>query len=174
MGFKIWSVGVLGSDNLFHYTKDNCLDRGDFEPPALLSAIPDSPNAAGVAKKISGTPESHVGGAEVQGMFKIAELVFAHHVVDGVNFLAMHGSLGSISVYCYQSKWYWADGNSFVTYHISGANPGKDFLERITPGLKDTGLNNFGVLAQIAICLSKYDSALSKSRRPNLRIELRH
>lgn len=175
MGFRIWAYGVRGKNRKpFHYMKDNCLDQGDFEPPKLLSMLPDSPDAAGVAKKIVGTPESHIGGAEVKGVMKIAELVFAHHVMQGVQFLAMHGQGGSISVYCYQKKWYWADANSFVNYHIFGSNPGKEFLRTISPGLKKTELNNFGVLGQIAIVLSEYDRKLPKSSRAHLRMEIRH
>ena len=179
MGFNIWAVGLTGSSSqgLFKYEKKNCLDRSDFDPPKLLSIIPDSPDAAGIAKKISGTPESHLGSATVDGMSKVAELIFAHHVIQGIQFLALHGSGGSVSVYCNEAKWYWADSNSFVEYRItstSGIDPGKEFLKKIGPGLKNTSLNNFGVLAQIAICLSKYESALPQSAKPNLRIELRH
>lgn len=182
MSFRIWAVGLRGFSRKsnkarenFHYIKRDCLDQSDFEPPKLLSMIPDSPDLGGIAKKVVGTPESHIGGAEVKGMFKIAELIFAHQVVTGINLLALNGSGGSVSVYCHQNKWYWADANSFVDVHISrGGNPGKEFLRRIGPGLEKTELNNFGVLAQISIVLSKYDSALPRSALPHLRIELRH
>ena len=181
MSFRIWAVGLRGKSSttgkprkLFHYLRGNCIDQGDFDPPKILSMIPDSPDVKGVAKKIVGTPESHVGGAKVKGMFKIAELVFAHHVIQGVNLLRMHGSGGSISVYCHQKKWYWADANSFVDCYFSAINPGRDFLKKIGPGLKETELNNFGVLAQIAIVLSEYDSKLPQHATPNLRFEIRH
>ena len=180
MSFRIWACGLRGKNSsgearsLFHYSKDNCLDQGDFEPNAILSAIPSSPNAAGVAEKIVGSPESHIGGAEVKGMMKIAEMEFAHLVVTGATLLAMHGSSGSISVYCYQKKWYWADANSFVNVHLWGSDPGREFLRQIGPGLKKTELNNFGVLAQIAICLSEYERKLPNSAEANLRIEIRH
>jgi|GEM_PF-2199948 len=180
MGFNIWAWGFRGhkrngeSRTAFHYEKRDCLDQGDFEPPALLAMIPDSPNAAGVATKIVGTAESHVGGATVKGMMKIAELEFAHLIKNAVTLLAMNGSGGSISVYCHQTKWYWADTNSFVTFHYGGSNPGKDFLRTILPGLKRTGLNNFGVLGAIAILLTEYDKKLPKHTAPVLRIEIRH
>lgn len=181
MGFGIWAYGLRGfkrssgkAREPFRYQKSNCLDQGDFEPPKLLSMLPSSPNVAGVATKIVGTPESHIGGAEVKGIMRIAELQFAHLVVSGVNFLALHGKGGSISVYCHQKKWYWADENSFVNSFIMGGNPGKEFLKDILPGLKKTELNNFGVLAQLSIVLSEYDRKLPKHAQPNLRIEIRH
>ena len=110
MGFDIWAWGFRGhkrsggARTAFHYEKRDCLDQGDFEPPALLALIPDSPNAAGVAKKIVGSPESHIGGATVKGMMKIAELEFAHLIKTTVTLLGMNGSGGSISLYCHQTK----------------------------------------------------------------------
>lgn len=180
MGFSMWAHGYRGhkrnglARTAFHYSKDNCLDQGDFEPPALLSMIPDSPDAVGVATKIVGTPESHLGGATVKGIFKIAELEFAHLLMQGVNLLAIHGSSGSISLYTHQTKWYWADSNSFDNFVFYGSNPGREFLKTITPSLKKTNLNNFGVLAQIAIVISKYDASLKGRVQPMLRMEVRH
>lgn len=180
MSFRIWACGLRGKNSsgesrgLFHYMKDNCLDQSDFEPNKILSAIPSSPDASGVAEKIVGSPESHIGAAEVAGVMKMAEMEFAHLVISGVNLLAMHGSGGDISVYCYESKWYWADANSFVDVQLWGNDPGREFLRRIGPGLKSTDLNNFGVLAQIAIVLSKYETKLPDSAECHLRIEIRH
>ncbi|MFW6076830.1 MAG: hypothetical protein ACOC71_03690 [Hyphomicrobiales bacterium] len=180
MSFRIWAVGLTGVGSggrePFRYAKEDCLDQGDFEPPALLSLIPASPDAGGVAKTAVGTPESHVGDATVQGMYKVAELVFAHQVITGINLLAMHGRGGEVSVYCRENKWYWADSNSFVEYkfYTSTGNPGREFLKKIGPGLKKNSLNNFGVLAEISKCLMKYDSKLPSSAEAHLRIELRH
>lgn len=180
MGFSIWASGLRGknssgeSRDVFHYNKKDCLDQGDFEPNTLLSMIPSSPDAAGIAEKVVGSPESHIGGAEVAGIMKIAELEFAHLVKTCVDLLAMHGRSGSISLYCYQEKWYWADSNSFVNVHLFGNDPGRDFLRQIGPGLKSTGLNNFGVLAQIALCLSAYERKLPDSATAHLRMEIRH
>ena len=180
MGFNIFASGATGTQKgggrgHFNYQKKNCLDQGDFDPPKLLTMIPSSPNAAGGAEKIVGPPRSHLGSATVKGMSKIAEMQFAHLVRTGVDLLAMHGSGGKINVYCLQKKWYWADSNSFVSFQLSGSgNPGRDFLKAIGPGLVATELNNFGVLAQIAIVLSKYDTALPNNSSPFLNISIDH
>jgi hypothetical protein len=180
MGFNIFVSGLTGNTEgggrgHFHYSKDNCLDRGDFDPPAILSMVPSSPDASGVAEKIAGSPESHLTDGVINGMSKIAEIELAHMVRTGVDLLAMHGSGGEISVYCVQKSWYWADTNSYVSFKFSSSNdPGRDFLKKIAPGLVKTELNNFGVLAQIAIVLSKYDSALPGSASPHLNISLDH
>jgi hypothetical protein len=180
MGFHIFASGAGGPKKgggrkHFNYEKSNCLDGDDFEPPKLLSMIPSSPDAKGVAEKIVGTPEEHLGSATVAGMSKIAEMEFAHLVMMGVDLLAMHGGGGKISLYCVQKKWYWADANSFVTVHLGGSSsPGRDFLKAIGPGLVKTELNHFGVLAQIAIAISKYDSALPGNSSPFLNISIDH
>lgn len=180
MSFSIFAVGVTGykeggGRGQFNYSKDKCLDQGDFDPPALLSILPPSPNAAGVAEKIVGSPESHLGAATVKAMTKLAEIEMAHMVMNAVNILAIHSNGGKISVYSYQEKWYWADSNNIDTFYFSGSSdPGRDFLKKIGPGLVKTELNNFGVLAQIAIAITKYDSALPNGAEPFLHIELRH
>lgn len=179
MSFNIFVSGATGHQRgggrgHFNYIKDNCLDQSDFDPPALLAWIPSSPDAAGVAEKIVGSPDSHLDNATRMGMSRIAEMEFTHLVATGVDLLAMHGG-GQISLYCLQKKLLWADSNSFVTFYLSGSsNPGRDFIRAIGPGLVKTELNNFGVLAQIAIALSKYDSALPDSASPFLNISIDH
>lgn len=180
MGFNIFAVGLTGSKQgggrgQFNYSKDNCLDQGDFDPPVLLSIIPSSPDAAGVTEKIIGSPDSRSDELMSAGMFKIAELEFAHLVMNAVDMLAIKANGGKISVYCYQEKWYWADSNNFDTFYInSSGNPGRDFLKKIGAGLKKTELNNFGVLLQLAFAISKYENALPSNEEAWLNIDLRH
>ena len=175
MGFEVWASGSRGSGKkLFHYSKKNCLDQGDFEPPKLLTMLPSSPNAAGVAEKIVGSPESHIGGATVAGMFKIAEMEMAHLLASSVDMLAISGRNGKINLYCLESKWYWADSNSFISFSLNSSDPGRDFIRKISPGLVKTDLNNFGVLGQLAIVLTKYNSELPNSADPFINIELSH
>lgn len=179
MSFKIFVSGVTGEKagggrGHFHYSKDNCLDKGDFDPPAVLSWLPSTPDAAGVAEKVVGSPESHLGNATVAGVTKIAEMELAHLVRTVVDMLAMHGD-GEISVYCLKENWYWADTNSFVKFQLgNSSNPGRDFIKAISPGLVKTELNDFGVLAQIAIALSKYEQALPGSASSFVNISLSH
>lgn len=179
MSFSIFAVGVTGNKEggrgQFNYSKDNCLDRDDFDPPALLSIIPSSPDAAGVTEKIIGSPDSRSDDLMTAAVSKIAEIELAHLLRNAVDMLAINANGGKISVYSYLEKWYWADSNNFDTFHINGSsNPGRDFLKKISPGLVKTELNNFGVLYQLAIAVSKYDSALSSNSEAFLNISLRH
>jgi hypothetical protein len=171
MGFKIFAAGITGSKSgIFNYEKKNCISLGDFTTPKLLSMIP-APTPMGVAKKAFG---AGVGGWSAKGMFKIAEMEFAHMVSTGVTLLAMEGRNGKITVYAENEKWYWADSNSFVEFYLNTSNPGRDFLKKIGPGLEETDLNDFGALAEIAMCISKYLTKIKKSATPFLNISLSH
>lgn len=180
MSFNIFVYGLTGNlegggRKAFHYSKDDCPDRSDFEPSALLSMVPATPNANGVAKKIAGTSESHLTKGIINGLSIIAEMECAHLIRTEIDLLAMHGTGGQISLYCLQKNWYWSDTNTYVTFRFnSSTNPGRDFLKAIGPGLVKTALNNFGVLAQIAIVLSNYNTALPGNSSPHLEISLSH
>lgn len=171
MGFNIFASGITGSKNkkIFNYEKKNCLSQGDFTTPKLLSMIP-APTKMGVAKKAFG---AGVGGWSAKGMFAIAKIEMAHMVATGVNLLALESRSGKITVYSEEEKWYWADSNSFDKFYLNSSNPGKDFLKKIGPGLEKTDLNDFGVLAQMAICMSKYLTAL-RGAKPFLNISITH
>ena len=179
MGFRIWAHGLRGfkkksgkARKAFHYSKDNCLELGDFDAIKIISMIPTSPTAKGVAVKLG--KKAAGGGGLISAMAKLANMEFAHLLVQQVNLLAMHGRGGMISLYCHEKNLLWADSNSFVKSHFFGANPGRDFLKDIGPGLEKTGLNDFGALAQISMAISEYDRRLPRSAEANLRIELRH
>ncbi len=175
MSFSIFAAGTRGRGRrVFNYSKDNCLDSGDFDSPAVLSMIPSSPTAAGVIENMVGSPDSHIDGAVRAGISRIAEMQFVHMIVTGVTLLAMNARGGIITVSCRESNMFWVDTSSYAAYHISRSNPGRGFLREILPGLKSTDLNNFGVLGQIAIVISQYDSALPNSVRPHLNIQISH
>ena len=180
MSFNIYVSGLTGTTSgggrkPFRYSKDNCFDQGDFEPPVLLAMIPSAPTAKAVAEKVGGTQEEYLANSVINGMAKIAEIELAGMVRLGVDQLAMHTGTGEISVYCVQEDWLWGTTNSYVNFKFyGGADPGKEFLKKISPGLVKTGLNNFGVLRQIAIALGEYNSALPGSASPYLNISLSH
>jgi hypothetical protein len=180
MSFNIYVSGLTGGitgggRGSFRYSKDNCVDQGDFEPPALLAMVPSSPTASGVVEKVAGTPESHVTDGVLKAMTKVAEIELAHMVRTGVDMLAMRGNGGEISVYCVQESWFWGTTNSYVTFKFNGSyEPGRDFLKKISPGLVKTELNNFGVLRQISNALNQYHKELPGSGSPYLSISLSH
>ena len=178
MSFSIFAAGLRGHKSsgkarkIFNYKKSNCLEMGDFDAVKIISMIPTSPTAKGVATKLG--KKAAGGGGIIAAMGKLANMEFTHLLVQQVNLLSMHGKSGSISLYTHEKNLLWADTNSFVNCYLTGANPGREFMKDIVPGLEKTGLNDFGALAQIAIALSEYDRKLPKSAIANIRIELRH
>lgn len=172
MGFKIFASGITGSKSkIFNYEKKNCLYQGDFTTVKILSLIPTSPTKMGVAKKGFA---AGAGGWSAKAMFQLAHMEMAHLLSTSVNLLAIEGRNGKISLYSEEEKWYWADSNSFIDFYLNSSNPGRDFLKKIGPGLEKTDLNDFGVLAQIALCISEYTSKIKKSASPFLNIEVKH
>jgi len=180
MSFNIYASGLLGTVSgggrkPFKYSKDGCFDSGDFDPPALVSMLPATKDWKGVAEKIGGTQEEYLSASVVKGMTKIAEIELAAMVRLGVDMLAMRGNGGEIVVYCVQEDWLWGNTNSYANFKLnSSQDPGRDFLKKIGPGLVKTELNNFGVLRQLAMALSKYNSDLSGYASPYLNISLSH
>jgi hypothetical protein len=180
MSFDIHASGLLGAASgggrtPFRYSKYNCFDKSDFEPPALLAMIPSAPTSKAVAEKIGGTQEEYLAGSVIDGMTKVAETELAGMVKVGIERLSWHTGHGEISVYCVQEDWLWGTTNSYVNFKFYGSyDPGKDFLKKISPGLVKTGLNNFGVLSQIAAALSQYNSSLPGDVSPYLNISLSH
>ncbi len=180
MSFNIFVSGLLGEASgggrkPFRYIKDNCFEQGDFEPSAVLATIPSAPTAKAFAEKIGGTQEEYLAGSVINGMSKIGEIQLARMVSLGIDRLAGHTGHGEISVYCVQEDWLWGTTNSFVNFRFYGGNdPGKEFLKKIGPGLVKTGLNNFGVLSQIAAALAQYETSLPGDTSPYLNISLSH
>ncbi len=178
MGFRIFANGHRGYRRRsgrvrrsFIYSRNNCLDRSDFDPPKLLAMIPGSPSLAGVLENQVGTAESNAAEAMQAGIYAQAKMIFAHQVVNQVNLLAMHGQHGNISLYCHEKNRFWADSNSYTYCYLWGVNPGR---EEIGPGLEKTDLNNFGVLHMLARVLGRYEMKLPRSAVASIRIEIWH
>jgi hypothetical protein len=181
MSFNIYVSGLLGAASSgggrkpFKYCKDGCFEQSDFDPPALIAMLPSDLKAKEIAEKIGGTQEEYLANSVINGMSKIAEIELASMVRYGIERLAMLGNGGEIIVYCVQEDWLWGTTNSYANFKFhSGYDQGRDFLKKINPGLVKTGLNNFGVLKQIATALSLYNSSLPGSASPYLNISLSH
>jgi len=110
-------------------------------------------------------------------MESMATQEFLHLLNDSVCFLAMcsGASDGWISVAGSESHLLWPDTKSFARYNFSpGDDPGAEFIKTIAPGLKETSLNTWGVLAALSIVLSKFSSAIGDDATPIINIFLDH
>ena len=173
MSFDIRVNGATGSGKPFIYMQSNCLEQDDFDLPTVIAILPTSPTASGLAEKVN--PIAHIGSASVKGMSKAAGMQCARIISMSLDMLVLRGkSGGNIYVACYQKNMVFADTAANLDFPLlRSGSPGRDFLKKLVPVLKETNLNNWGVLAQIAIAFSKYEQ-IPKSTPPRINIEIKH
>jgi hypothetical protein len=166
-----FNVFASGSGN-FHYQKDNFIDGGDFVPIKVVSALMTmEPSASGAVSTYIGYKQPGITDL----METMATMEFLHTLNDAVCFLVMcsGASDGWISVSCSESHLLWPDTKSFAKYGFSpGDDPGAEFIKVIAPGLKQTSMDNWGVLAALSIVLAKYWNQIGEDARPMLNIML--
>lgn len=166
-----FNVFAAGSGN-FHYIKDGFIDGGDFVPMKVVSALMTmEPSALGATNAYIGYKTPGITDL----METVATQEFLHLLNDAVSFLAMcsGASDGWISVSCTESHTLWADTKTFACYKfLPGDDPGAEFVKLIGPGLQQTSMDNWGVLAALSIVLSKYSNHIGQDARPIINIML--
>jgi hypothetical protein len=149
MSFNIFAAG----SGDFHYTKKGFIDADTFEPMKIVSALMKmEPTGLGAANAYIGYKTPGITNL----MSSLATMEFLHNLNNAVSFLAMctGASDGWISVSTTQTHLLWPDSRGFAQYNFQpGDNPGAEFIKRIGPSLKDTDMNNWGVLAGCRSCL---------------------
>jgi hypothetical protein len=107
-------------------------------------------------------------------MIALATREMLHNLSNAVCFLAMKNtSDGWIYVNATEKNTLWADTCRSATYKFSpGDSPGAEFVKKIGPCLKDTDLDNFGVLQHLSIALSRYSNHIDDSATPKISISL--
>lgn len=170
MGFNIFASGT----GKFHYQRDGFVDGDTFAPMKVVSELMTMGlNPEGVTTTVIGHYQPGITDL-AEGM---ATLEFLHLLNDSVGFLAMcsGSSDGWISVAGTQTHLLWPDTKSFARYNFTpGDDPGAEFIKLIGPGLKETGLNTWGVLAGLSIVLSKFYQAIGDDATPIINIFLDH
>jgi hypothetical protein len=170
MSFNVFAAG----SGKFHYQKDGFIDGDSFTPMKVVNALMTmSPTALGAANAYIGYKTPGAGDL----VESIATREFLHLLNDSVCFLAMcsGASDGWISVASSESHILWPDTKAFAKYNFQpGDDPGAEFIKLIGPGLKETSLNNWGVLAALSIVLSKYSAHIGDDARPIINIFLDH
>jgi len=170
MSFRVFAVGAGD----FHFVKDGCLEGSDFDTMKTVSTLSTmEPSKMGVAGAAADKYLPSAGLADLAG--SVATLEFLHLLNDTVDWLAVNaGDDSSISVFAKQPHPLWPDTVRFSVYNFApGDNPGAEFVRTIGQGLKDTDLDNFGVLAALVSVLAKYsDFITGKPITPRINIEL--
>jgi hypothetical protein len=170
MGFRIFAAGTKG----FHFVKDHVIDGSEFETIKVVAILQTMElSKLGVV----GAVIDHQAPGITDLMVSLATKEFLHNLNNAVSFLAMKSgaSNGWIAVSSTQKNTLWADTVSFAKYDFRpGNSPGAEFIKKIGPGLKETDMNNFGVLMALGIVLSKYSNHISDSDTPMINIQLSH
>jgi hypothetical protein len=173
MGFNIF---VAGADD-FHYSRNGCEDGSTFELIKVVSALQGLDFQSKAHLGITGT-----GAAIDIAAPGIADLMIAlatremlHNLSNAVCFLAMNSnsSDGWIYVNATEKNTLWADTVRSAKYTFSpGDSPGAEFISRIGSCLKDTDLDNFGVLQYLSIVISRFSNHIDVSTTPKISISL--
>lgn len=168
MSFRIFSAGVPN----FNYIKEKLPDGEVFEAVKVIHAFttanPTLGGGAGIASDIILPDITDV-------MKNIAGMHFAHHLNNAVCYLAMQpgAQQGWISVSATEKNTFWTDTMRVIKYTFSpGTNPGAEFMKKLAPALKDTSMDNFGVLFALATALSKYYQRIDSNQVPMINIQL--
>jgi hypothetical protein len=166
MSFNVFASGSGG----FILKKNDFIDGDTFVPMKVVSTLMGmSPTGLGAVGAII----SHKTPGITDLMEAVATREFLHNLNNAVSFLAMcsGASDGWISVSCTKSHLLWPDTKSFAKYSFSpGDNPGAEFVRTIAPGLKETGMDNWGVLAALSIVLARFSNQIGENARPIINI----
>lgn len=172
MSFRIFATGTEN----FHYTRDNCADNDIFEAAEVMSALQGlEPSASGVAQGVAEYLSPSMEGVRSSGIASIASGEMVHLLTNAVTMLATctGARQGWISVAPRTSHFLRAETSRYARYNFSpGREPALEFMRMILPVLTATDMNNYGVLREMAIALSRYYAHIGNSGTPMIQIEL--
>ena len=170
MSFRIHAAGTNG----FRYTRDNCLDNNVFQAASIYSALQSGgPTRMGVASGVIDYAQPNA--SEADGARVVAGLTFLHLVTQAVDLIAADSNTegGWIAVSCQTSRTLRSDLSGFARYDFHpNESPGSEFVQRVTPALVSTEMNNYGVLFEMSNALSGYQGRSNRSDTPMLLIQL--
>lgn len=171
MGFSIFAAGTKD----FHYSKDDCIDDSDIDMVDLLSKL-QGLDGTKMGAFATGVDIVQPSVGVIDAMKSMATIQFLHLLNNAVSFLAMkqQASNGWIFVAARESHLLWPDTGGNGEYKFKpGNNPGHEFMKKIGPALKEADMANWGVLRELALCLSKFDRHIGEGR-PCITIQLSH
>lgn len=173
MSFDIFAAGT----DKFHYERNGCEDGSTFEfikVVTILQGLDVSSIGKGAISGTGGAIDYAAPGI-TDVMIALATQEMLHNLSNAVCFLAMNSnsSDGWIYVHATETNTFWVDTVRSGTYRFSpGDSPGAEFVSAIGRCLKDTGLDNFGVLQLLSIVLSRFSNHIDDSMTPKISISL--
>lgn len=187
-----FSTFAFGSPS-FHYRRNDNVEGDDFNALQLLATLASmSPgrgelipgSAVGTAGKAIGSRAIGLGGSYLPsadtagGAMAFASRAFLEMLVNTVSLLAISPGAGGdgarILVTSRHHHALWPTTIRFASYDFSpGDDPGTEFVRAIASSLKETSLNNWGVLRSLVLVLSQYsDQIRDTNTTPFISIEL--
>ena len=171
MGFDIFATGASN----FHYKRNGCEDGSTFEFIKVVTILQglDVTSTGKGAISATGGAIDYVALGITDLMISLATTEMLHNLSNAVCFLAMNSSDGWIYVHATETNTFWEDTVRFSKYRfLPGDSPGAEFISTIGRSLKDTGLDNFGVLQHLSIVLSRFSNHIEDSMSPKINITL--
>lgn len=170
MSFNIFASG----SESFNYKQPNCIDKSSFDMAKILEKLAVmEPTKMGVFSTGVDIVQPSAGLSDLVETLGTIELL--HSLSNAVSFLAMcsDAANGWIFVSSTKSRIYWTDIKSNAKYNFSpGDSPGSEFIRKIGPALKETDMDNWGVLFQLVMALGKYSNHIGETGRPMINIFL--
>lgn len=174
MGFDIFAAGT---DN-FHYQRKGCEDGGTFNAIQLISTLQgldvSSLQSLGRSYAKSQNDPTNEPSGYIDAMIFQVKMEMLHNLSNAVCILSMKNTdEGWIYLNATEKHTFWADTMRAAKYGFSpGDLPGAEFIKTIINSLKDTSMDNFGVIQQLAIVLSKFSNHIDDDMTPKISITL--
>jgi hypothetical protein len=173
MGFDIFAAGT----NNFNYKREGCEDGSTFEFIKVITILQglDIVSKGSFAVSAAGGAVDYKARGITDFMLSLAITEMLHNLSNAVCYLAMNpnSSDGWIYVNATETHALWADTVRSAKYSFSpGDSPGAEFVSAIKNCLKDTGLDNFGVLQHLSIALSRFNDKIDDTMTPKISITL--
>lgn len=173
MSFSIFATGA----EEFYYQRNDREDGSTFDLIKVITILQGLDIASTGTLAITGTGGviDYYAPGITDLMIALATREMLHNISNAVCLLAMNSSSsdGWIYVNATETNTFWADTARSAKYKFSpGDSPGAEFISRIGPCLKDTDLDNFGVLQHISIVLSRFSNHIEDSTTPKISISL--
>lgn len=189
MSFNISARGVGYSRKSFFYEMSDCIDGDDFEAIQAASDISKlKPSLDGVKDAVKDKAKGELKNRIKDKFFPtptiidmvagMGSMVLIELLINQVDLLAAKHNINNrrrkpyIFLTARKSRLLFPDLYGIADYAFSTQQPGLQFIRKLMPALKESKMNNFGVLIQISRVLLNYEEMLLTSNPPQIMIEV--
>jgi hypothetical protein len=173
MSFNIFVTGTAGTTaniKSFNYIKNDQPDDDTFDVIVVTSKLMTIVDANTAALAVVDFASPNV----FEAVQDVGRQVSLRLLNDALTFLTMHGGAhGTITVFCEEENLLWGKTLKSAMFTITpkAKNPGAEFIRKVSPALKDTSLDSYGVLNEMARAVYAYQKAV-KSKSLGIRLNI--